>query len=78
MDLQAAAREQFCLALGDEEAPRPARLMETLDTINHRWGRGTLQTGSACVAAESRPWQMKQLRMTPKYTTDWDELICAR
>jgi DNA polymerase V len=78
MDLQSAAHEQFCLTLGDEEAPRPARLMETLDTINHRWGRGTLQTGSACVASQSRPWQMKQLRMTPQYTTDWDELICAR
>jgi DNA polymerase V len=78
MDLQPAEREQFCLELDPEEMPRPPRLMEALDTINQRWGRGTLQTGRACVAAEPRPWQMKQLRMTPRYTTDWDELMCAR
>ncbi len=47
------------------------RLMAVLDGVNGRWGRGTLR-----YLAEGfvQPWQMRRARMTPRYTTCWEEL----
>lgn len=48
-----------------------ARLMATLDVINQRWGRGTLKSAAEGI---TKPWQMKRQRLSPGYTTDWNEL----
>ncbi|MBK8639916.1 MAG: Y-family DNA polymerase [Chromatiaceae bacterium] len=50
---------------------RRERLMAVLDGVNARWGRGTLR-----YLAEGfvQPWQMRRARMTPRYTTCWEEL----
>jgi DNA polymerase V len=47
------------------------RLMQTMDRINARWGRGTL-----LLAAEGvdRRWQMKRGHLSPGYTTEWSGL----
>ena len=52
-------------------APARPVLMDVIDRANARWGRGTLK-----VAAEGvrKPWQMKRERVSPAYTTRWDEL----
>jgi DNA polymerase V len=44
------------------------RLMQTLDHINARWGRGTLR-----LAAEGHTgdWHMKREHLSPGYTTAW-------
>jgi DNA polymerase V len=55
----------------DPETDRGQLLMATLDVINQRWGRGTLR--SAAEGME-KPWQMKQQRLSPSYTTDWEGL----
>lgn len=46
-------------------------LMALMDGINQTWGRGTIR-----LAAERRqhPWQMRRNRISPRYTTSWDEL----
>ena len=46
-------------------------LMALMDGINQKWGRGAIR-----LAAEHRhhPWQMRRDRMSPRYTTSWDEL----
>jgi DNA polymerase V len=46
-------------------------LMNVMDQINAVWGRGTLRS-----AAEGtrREWKMKRERMSPAYTTRWDQL----
>ncbi len=46
-------------------------LMALMDGINQKWGRGAIR-----LAAERRhhPWQMRRDRMSPRYTTSWDEL----
>ena len=45
--------------------------MAVMDGVNTRWGRGTLR-----YLAEGfvQPWQMRRARMTPRYTTCWEEL----
>ncbi len=56
-------------AIGNDEDTR--RLMQTLDHINSRWGRGTLR-----LAAEGTDfgWRMKRGHLSPAYTTNWETL----
>ena len=50
---------------------KAGNLMALMDGINQKWGRGAIR-----LAAERRhhPWQMRRDRMSPRYTTSWDEL----
>jgi DNA polymerase V len=50
-------------------------LMKTMDRINSLWGRGTLRSAAEGTA---KAWKMKRERMSPRYTTSWDELPIAR
>lgn len=43
--------------------------MGTLDAVNTRYGRGSIQLASAGVARPDRAWVMKQELNTPNYTT---------
>ena len=53
-------------------------LMSTIDALNDRYGRGTVQLASAGLSGDRRAWSMKQERRTPRYTTRWDEMPIAR
>ena len=77
MDLQSADREQGVLDLGKETQAHRPRLMQALDTLNERYGRGTLQLASAGAPDTRKGWGMKQERLTPQYTTDWGALAVA-
>ncbi len=78
MDLQPASTEQLSLNLGSEEPENRTRLMQVMDSINQRYGRGRLHLASAGTAGKHRTWVMKQERKTPGYTTDWEGLAVAR
>ena len=54
------------------------RLMHALDTINSRFGRGTIALASAGLQRSVASWGMKQERRTPGYTTDWNGLAVVR
>ncbi|MCE2659296.1 MAG: Y-family DNA polymerase [Rubrivivax sp.] len=58
-------------------ADRPA-LMQAMDSLNRRFGRGAVRMGSATSAlandAGTAAWSVRQDRRTPRYTTRWDEL----
>ena len=47
------------------------RLMNALDGLNQRFGRGTVKVS---IQGAYKEWQMKQERKSPNYTTDWDEV----
>ena len=55
-----------------------ARLMTALDTINARYGSGTMTMASAGVDGKQKTWVMRQERMTPQYTTCLADLPIAR
>lgn len=80
MELQSDERVQLELHLEDEctSGRNRMRLMSALDTVNERYGRGTLTLGSAGVNGEQRGWTMKQERRTPRYTTHVGELAEVR
>ena len=61
--------------------------MEALDAANRRFGKravvvasqGCPATLSLARAASGAPvWEMRRERMSPRYTTRWDELAVAR
>jgi DNA polymerase V len=82
LDLQPDSVHQGELAFGEDDAlddiADKARLMSALDTINQRFGKGTMKMASAGLGGDRRVWSMKQERRTPGYTTDWDDIPVAR
>ena len=69
LDLQPQSHQQGELDLEDDRVEDRTKLMGALDTLNRRYGRGTVHMGSAGLAGDRRAWSMKQERRTPGYTT---------
>ncbi len=55
-----------------ERKQRENILMKAVDTVNKRWGKGTLK-----LAAEGikQVWKMRRTKLSPRYTSNWDELL---
>ena len=47
------------------------KLMEALDSLNRRYGRGTVKVSTQGAYSQ---WQMRQERKSPCYTTRWEEV----
>lgn len=79
MELQPDTVQQIELDLQDDDVQEDrGRLMTALDTLNQRYGRGTVLMASAGLAGDRRAWSMKQERRTPGYTTCWEDMPVAR
>jgi DNA polymerase V len=78
LDLCPSSRQQGELALQDDAQPRQGRLALAVDSLNDRYGRGTVQAASAGLGGDARSWTMKQEWLTPQYTTNWDHVPTAR
>jgi DNA polymerase V len=74
LDLPPAAAVQEGLFDRRDDARRTA-LMRTVDTINGRHGRDTVRFAAAGIR---RPWKMQRERLSPCFTTDWDDLLRVR
>ncbi len=66
------------LSLFAEEAPavnaRDAKLMQAMDAINQRYGRGTVRLA----AENAESWKPHQERLSPRYSTRWSDIIEVR
>lgn len=86
LDIDSSKVEQFELDLdaadhGSTTARAPEarpQLMAALDSVNERYGRGTLKLASAGAGAVPRNWTMKQELRTPAYTTRWEDMPVVR
>ena len=74
-DLTARHPVQADLFAAAGPSPESLRLMQALDDINARWGRGTLRLAAEGTTQE---WQMKRALLSPRYTTDWAGLPVVR
>jgi len=74
VDLMDSGVEQGELDLAQDDAPDRSRLMNAMDGLNRRYGRGTVILGSAGTGELPRNWAMKQERRTPRYTTRIGEI----
>jgi len=77
MDLQPATRQQLTLDLDADMPENRIRLMQAMDQINRRFGRGSLVLGSAGGIGAQPVWGMKQERLSAGFTTDWRGLAVA-
>lgn len=60
-----------------QEEPRVSKSMEVMDSINRRFGRGTLGMGSS--GWKPKPmWGMRQESLSPAYTTKWSDVMRVR
>lgn len=54
---------------------RSAALMAALDAVNLRYGRNTLRPGGG---GQKRVWSMRQSKLSPCYTTRFEDILQAR
>ena len=55
-------------------AGRQNRLMQVMDGINRKFGTGTIHTA----AEHAQAWRPNQSNLSPRYTTDWKEIIVVK
>lgn len=64
------------------ETPNDSRdrnkLMRAMDSVNERFGKRTVLLGSSGLSQGADTWGMRQLRMTPSYTTKWSDAPTVR
>lgn len=56
----------------DEKRIKRKKLDSTVDIINQAMGRSTIHIGSQGI---SKNWQLKREKLSPCYTTKWDDLL---
>lgn len=70
MNIVPATNQQFSLfASGGSVDARSQKLMDVLDGINDKYGRGTMRLAAEGV---EKVWQMRRGNLSPRYTTEWD------
>ena len=69
--LEPERRRQGSLLVDPEREKRSAALMQTMDWINERWGRGSLRP---LATGFDLNWRMRREKLSPAWTTRWDEL----
>jgi DNA polymerase V len=60
------------LHLFDHENPKHKPLMRVMDSLNTKYGDNKLKIGNQDL---ERTWKMRQERLSPRYTTNLDEII---
>jgi DNA polymerase V len=68
IELESRTFQQADLFMSDNSNPI---LMNCLDTINNRYGQGTLKLGAE---GQSASWQMKRHFLSPQYTSNWQDI----
>jgi DNA polymerase V len=59
----------------EPDSDKAIQLMKSLDMINHRFGRGTLNLGSTGFGSS---WKTQANRKSAHFTTDWNELLIVK
>ncbi|RKS87558.1 DNA polymerase V [Orbus hercynius] len=62
----------FTRSQGTQQIAKKDKLMQTLDAINQKMGKNTVQLGGV---RKQAPWQIKRELLSPRYTTRWNELL---
>lgn len=62
---------------GSDQRDR-SKLMRAMDSVNDRFGKRTVLLGSSGLSQGADTWGMRQLRMTPGYTTKWSDAPMVR
>jgi DNA polymerase V len=63
---------QHQLKLFEDSNPKHKPVMQAIDNINDVFGQHTIKLGSQDL---NRVWKMRQERLSPRYTTNLNEII---
>ncbi len=69
--LESGENRQMNLFADPDRMEKKERLSETVDSINRRFGRGSVFHLAEGI---KRPWTMKREMLTPCYTTSWNQI----
>ena len=58
--------------LAAAEPTRPSKLYKAVDALNARYGKGKVFSAAEGIA---KPWKMKRGKLSPRATTNWNELL---
>ncbi|MBP6976972.1 MAG: Y-family DNA polymerase [Bacteroidales bacterium] len=61
-----------CTLWDDRNREKQEKITGAIDRINQRMGKGTVRYA---VQGSGRKWKMRQEKLSPKYTTSWEELL---
>jgi DNA polymerase V len=71
MDLVNQNNPQYDI-FSQQDTGKQLAAMAALDTVNSRWGAGTLFYAGAGI---KKPWAMKRDLKSPHYTTEWKDIL---
>lgn len=74
MGLHPKAIEQATLFEDPAEQAKSVQLMQVMDAINRKMGKGSLTVAASGI---QKSWSMRREQKSPNYTTEWDELPVA-
>jgi len=74
MGLHPKASEQATLFDDPAEQAKSVQLMQVMDAINRKMGKGSLTVAASGI---QKRWSMRREQKSPNYTTEWDELPVA-
>ncbi|MFA6121731.1 MAG: Y-family DNA polymerase [Sideroxydans sp.] len=75
MTLQPKATMQHDLFEVADHQAKSDSLMQVMDAINHKMGKGSLSTGASGIRQR---WSMRREKKSQNYTSSWSELIVAK
>ncbi|MBU2940919.1 Y-family DNA polymerase [Lacinutrix sp. C3R15] len=67
--------DNYQLHLFEQENPKHRYLMRAIDGVNSKYGSYKIKLGNQDL---KRTWKMRQERLTPKYTTNINDIICVK
>jgi DNA polymerase V len=75
LDLCPDGFAQGCLLVDETRRGRAGRLMVAVDSLNRRFGAGTVHWAAEGLQQE---WRMRAEWRSPRFTTRWDELVVVK
>lgn len=75
MLLELSQADDAMPSLFDDRLSRGDQLMKAIDAVNGRFGSGAIGLG---LSPQGARWRMRQERLSPRYTTRWQDIPHAR
>src|SRR3990172_11581216 len=72
MDIVPEDQIQLNLFVPSRPLERDKSTMKAVDKINVKWGSNTIKYASSGL---EQSWRMKRAKLSPRYTTNWDEML---
>ena len=70
-------QDKLSRSLFQNEKQQSSALMDTMDQLNKKYGRGTIFPAGMGIP-KKRKWKMNQTRLSPSYLTEINDVLCVK